>query len=224
MTMDIRTMYDTKGQELSVACHILECRYSTITRKNSLPGFDCLIVVLRLIYGTFMFENGGSCHWIGAAETKNHFLRHAWSPFGPEEREVREDAKDREKVLKSIAGCDYSFELLCNSELMSETFWSQNTFQLFEGLLVATTAKYVECSPTQFANHCLLKLDLAADPTSTLEGVIKQSFGLVPFHDQWVWARPNRPWVIRVMYTPDVTMSRRLDINDFRTRCVPRPR
>ncbi|KAF0635689.1 hypothetical protein NXS19_009431 [Fusarium pseudograminearum] len=219
--MDIRTMYDTKGHELSVACHILECRYPTVTKDNALPGLDCLIVVLRCIYSTSMFQNGGACHWIGAAEKKNRILRHAWSPFGKEEREVREDAKDRENVLQSIDGRHHSFDLLCNSELMNETFWSQNVFLLFEGLLGATDARYVEGSPTQFANQCLLKLDLLTDPTSTMDGVIKQSFGCIPFCNQWVWSRPSRPWVVRVMYTPDVMMSRRLGINDLRRLQIP---
>ncbi|EKJ69122.1 hypothetical protein FPSE_10703 [Fusarium pseudograminearum CS3096] len=219
--MDIRTMYDTKGYELSVACHILECRYPTVTKDNARSALDCLIVVLRCIYSNFMFEHGGACHWIGAAEKKNHILRHAWSPFGPERSDVREDARDREQVLKLISGCDSSFESLCNSELMNEAFWSQNEFLLFEGLLGATDAKYVEASPTQFANQCLLKLDLLTDPTSTMEGVIKESFGRIPFCHQWVWSRPSRPWIIRVMYTPNVIMSRRLGINDLRTLRIP---
>ncbi|KAF5543370.1 hypothetical protein FNAPI_9692 [Fusarium napiforme] len=225
MSKDIRTHYNIQGRDADIVASILETRHQSVKKKAMSPGLDCLVVVLRRIYSHVMLSRGVSLDWIEASEAKNPVLRHAWHMFGDGQGEVQEAANDRQEVQKALLDLGFSqvpsFEDLCNSSLMNETFWSQDVFRLTDVLYYTATLKEADGSADEIARASLLELNQVENPGLSLQEIVDRSFGYITWKEQEVLSRPNRAWIVRVLYQPGNDDTARLDINGLRTLHLP---
>ena len=220
MNHDIRRRYNIRGPDVTIAADILRRRYPTVG-EQAMPGFDCLVVVLRSIYSNMMIGNGTPIDWSAAAEEKNPILGYAWSLFDSDEKEKEVSLKRRSAVLQAISGHGTSFGVLCTSALMNETFWSQDIFRLSRNLRCIGTGQIVERSADEIARASILEFDHAMNPNLTLGEVVNRSFGVISFNGQDVASIPNNPWIVRLLYKPALNASKRLDINGLKTLYLP---
>ncbi|KAF4342767.1 hypothetical protein FBEOM_3289 [Fusarium beomiforme] len=179
MNNDIRSRYKLAGPHAAIVAHILESRDQPASKNAALPGFDCLIVVLRRIYSLVMLADGKPLGWLKASEEQNPLLRFAWHLF--ENGKEEEAFSDRKQILnalqsKGLSGRS-SFEALCTSSLMNETFWSQDDFRLTDILYYMDSREEAEGSRDETARDSLLELNIAENPSLTLQEVVDNSFG-----------------------------------------------
>ncbi|RKL47055.1 hypothetical protein BFJ72_g2792 [Fusarium proliferatum] len=216
---------DLHGPNIDVIAAILEGRPPHFEPQDARSGFDCLIVVLRRIYSHVMLDLVPLPAWKGASEEENPILRLAWHLFGDEQTQ-REDAKRaRHEVFgildKKRISHKSSFEQLCTSSLMNKTFWSQDEFRLTDILYCIDTGAVADGSHDDIARTGLLELNHVETPGRTLQEVVDNSFGVITHKEKQILSRPNDPWVVRVVYTPDSNVSNRFDLKDLRTLHLP---
>ncbi|CAG7563840.1 unnamed protein product [Fusarium equiseti] len=199
MSYDLRSQYDPTGSEAIVVAENLINRYPPSADEMSLPGLDCLTVVLRFIHSRFLLGKVHGFRWMETSEKKNPILGYAWRSFGLEPKEIQHAVGDKKTLLESINLPGTSFEHFCNSALMNETFWSQFELQLFQPL-TTVDGKRVNIPPSETSRIGLLELDRAKNPDLTMEAVVEGSFGVFLYEDQEVVFRPGRLAVIRLFY------------------------
>ncbi|KAF4969295.1 hypothetical protein FSARC_3450 [Fusarium sarcochroum] len=224
---DIRECYDFEDADAEIVAAILDTNLPNYEGGSQCSGLDCLTVVVRRIYSHTMLGPGVSeaLGWTINSEEKNPILRHAWDIFGNEDQDKKETREAQQKLSSKLQAMGYStsasFEDLCNSPLMKETFWCQDVFRLHDILLCPRTAAAINESPDEIARTSLLELDHVANPDLALKAVIDKSFGLIVRNGKEVNSRPSRPWIIRLVYQPHPEPQKRLDINGLRCLSLP---
>ncbi|KAM0339295.1 hypothetical protein ACHAPU_010974 [Fusarium lateritium] len=186
-------------------------------------GFDCLIVVLRRIYGHCMLDPEVRA----SLKLPEHpILDHAWYRFGNDPVEVAEADVERLRVFDELAKTPVrhtaSFKKQCCSELMNTTFWSHDICRLID-IPLDLEGEPVECSSEDIVRMSLLKLDHAASPDLSIQTVIGDAFGVKkPFgKGKEVLFRPSRPWIVRFFYKSAVEEEKRLKFYDLRHIQLP---
>jgi hypothetical protein len=163
--------------------------------------------------------------WIQVSEKENPILRLAWHLFGHEAAQIEDATKARHEFLKLLPAkglsSKSSFEELCNSSLMNKTFWSQDEFRLTDILYCIDTGAVADGSPDDIACTSLLELDHVENPGRTLQEVVDNTFGVITQKEKQILSRPNDPWVVRVICTPDPEDTNRFDLNSLRTLHLP---
>ncbi|KAM0545564.1 hypothetical protein ACHAPJ_011264 [Fusarium lateritium] len=223
---DIRENYDPEGADGEIVAAILDTRPPLWSGRNQSSGLDCLIVVLRRIYSHTMLDPGTSDYLdLAGASEKNPILNHAWHMFGQSREEVQEATKSRMEVSKALEKMSYSsqgsFEEICNSSLMNDTFWSHVVFRLSEPIFCPRTGDDIHETLDDVACQSLLNLDQVAHPDMNLQDVVNNAFGRVHRGGKEAFSRPSRPWVIRLRYQPSSEPQSRLDINGLRSLQLP---
>ncbi|KAM0350345.1 hypothetical protein ACHAP4_009912 [Fusarium culmorum] len=222
---DIRDNYDFSGKERQNAASCLDVYPPLWLRSWSSSGLDCLIVVLRRIYSYNLLEPGimGRLGWYQQSEARNPILGHAWHVFGNSPDEIQRTTADRKRVddaLRSL-GVDptASFESLCTSSLMTETFWAHGVFSLTHPPFSAETGLPIPLSADEMVKISTLELN-STQPAGTLQHVANQAFGVRRWGEGQMVLRPHKPWVIRVVYSVDNNSSNP-SIQDLKTLTLP---
>lgn len=213
---DVRKRYNLASEEARIAASVLDTRPPFWHENKLTSGMDCLLVVLRRIYSHNMLSESvlKSLPWFVEAEEKNPILLHAWHVFGRSKGDVEKATAAREKVEEALRLLDIdpkgSFEDLCFSSLMNETFWSQDVFRLCEPAFSISTGRMADFSPDEIAKTSLIS-------NNNIDDVI----GIHEWKGEVTVFPPSRPWIVRVMLD---TSSQTDQISTFRERrCLRMP-
>lgn len=225
---DIRESYDFDGKEKRIAQTLLDNCPPLWKGAQSSSELDCLIVLLRRIYSCFLTTTKGitkDLGWISTSEAKNPILGHAWHVFGDSPEDVSRATKDREKLEEALTSLSInpsaSFEDLCTSTLMNETFWAQDVFCLTRVPFDAVTGERPDLSPDEIVELSTLELDRSKTPGAVLQDVVDESFGLRTWKGTQLALIPSNPWIVRVDYRADSNGGESLDINTFKQMHLP---
>ncbi|KAK7414212.1 hypothetical protein QQX98_006907 [Neonectria punicea] len=213
-TKDLRSVYDIVNDVQAVA-RVLQTYPPPSTDLWNTSGLDCLVTVLRHIYSLVAIGPYGIAqdpeHL--AAERTNPILMYAWTQFKrPISAEaIRNAGHAKAAVMNKVRDLTgnhlhtITFEGLCMSKLMDNTFWCRPHFQLFTALqFKADTCEWlpVTWSARDKARNSILRLDLSEKPGMTLQRLIDNTYGLRRIHGVETLCLHNTPLIIRVVFTP----------------------
>ncbi|RKL46858.1 hypothetical protein BFJ72_g2598 [Fusarium proliferatum] len=213
---DVRQRYNLASEETRIAASVLDMRPPFWNQNKLTSGMDCLLVVLRRIYSHNMLSERvlKSIPWLVQAEEKNPILLHAWHVFGRSKGDVEKATVAREKVEEALRLLDIdpkgSFEDLCFSSLMNETFWSQDVFRLCEPAFSISTGRMADFSPDEIAMTSLIS-------NNNIDDVI----GIHEWKGEVSVFPPSRPWIIRVMLDTSSHTDQMLPFRERRCLRIP---
>ncbi|XEV05154.1 hypothetical protein FSHL1_010441 [Fusarium sambucinum] len=222
---DIREVYDFEDKDLYTAAACLDTFPPVWSHQRNHSGLDCLIVVLRRIYSSHMLDSNvmKTLSWLPKSESMNPILTHAWHVFGCSPDAIERTDADRQVVNQYLHKNGFdprgSFESLCTSSLMNETFWSQKEFRLTDHPVNAETGASINLSPDEIAQLDILELD-SSRPADTLQLIVDRTFGVRTWKEDKMVLLPSRPWVIRVIYRVN-DQDGNLSIQDLKTLQMP---
>ncbi|CAG7565830.1 unnamed protein product [Fusarium equiseti] len=222
---DIRRNYDFERDARAAATRLANYPPRWHGGKRA-SGIDCLLVVIRHIYCNGMMSPNldQELEWFKDSEAKNPILGHAWHVFGNEKAEMETSTKDRRKVNADLERLGFhdppSFTQICDSELMNETFWSQDIFRLSHPPVDPTTGDDIPLSANEIAE--LSKLVFKPEiPRSCIQDVVDQAFGHKEWKGRQMFVVPHDPWVVRVLYQADSNLCDGVTIKQLKTLTLP---
>ncbi|RBR25201.1 uncharacterized protein FIESC28_02109 [Fusarium coffeatum] len=222
---DIRRIFELERDAQAAATRLANFPPKGLKMKKS-SGIDCLVVIIRHIYCNGMMSPNldQELEWFKDSEAKNPILGHAWHVFGNEKAEIERSTKDRDNVNVDLGRMGFrdppSFMEICDSNLMNETFWSQDIFRLSHPPVDPTTGDDIPLSANEIAE--LSKLVFIPEaPGSCIQDVVNQAFGHKKWKGREMFVVPHKPWAVRVLYRVDKNLCDVVSIKQLKTLTLP---
>ncbi|KAF5623668.1 hypothetical protein F25303_11772 [Fusarium sp. NRRL 25303] len=205
---DLRKIYDIHSDNNGIVAVILETRHPVAASNSHSTGLQCLTAVLRRVNSHVMLgpEGLANTQHFRSAEAENPIIRFSWLMFGRDPSKMEMRYKDwmstkRELVKRGLKVSD-TFEALCTSSMMNQSYWSQDEMRLLEPKICLETWQVINETTEEIASASLVTLDRDTSPDATLQQTVDSSFGIIRREGKRTLHRPAKPSIIRVLYSP----------------------
>ncbi|KAF5533597.1 hypothetical protein FPHYL_13592 [Fusarium phyllophilum] len=205
---DLRRAYNIHSDNNDEVALILETRHPLAANKTHSTGLQCLTAVLRRINSHVMLgpEGLANTQHFQSAEAENPIIRFSWLMFGRDPSELEMRHRDWMSTKKELVNrglkVSETFETLCTSRMMNQSYWSQDEMRLLAPKMCLETWQVVNEDTEEIASAGLVTLDRARSPDMTLQQAVESSFGMFRREGKRTLHRPARPYIIRVLYNP----------------------
>ncbi|KAF4415656.1 hypothetical protein FACUT_13216 [Fusarium acutatum] len=222
---DLRRAYDIHSDNNDEVAIILETRHPVAANNSHSTGLQCLTAVIRRINSHVMLGPEGLAitQHFQSAEAENPIIRFSWLIFGRDPSELEMRYRDwmstKRELVKRGLKVSETFETLCTSRMMNQSYWSQNEMRLLKPKMCLETWQVVNEDTEEIASASLVTLDRARSPDMTLQQAVESSFGIMRREGKRTLHRPARPHIIRVLYSPGP--GPRLPFRDLRGFNLP---